>query len=298
MPSPAAGVAADRTPAIRGRPRFAPGLAIPRRAHPRTGQTGAVKRSAVLPSPVFLGLLAATVAGGLILGFGSASTAAVDWGSLLLVLGGWGVSLSLHEFGHAIVAYRGGDYSVRAKGYLTLDVRRYTDPVFSLLIPLLFLLIGGIPLPGGAVWINQNALRSRGVRTMVSLAGPLANLVIGALLALVVRFVVPLTESAVPLIEGLSFLALLQVLAFVLNILPVPGLDGWGAIEPYLGYEAQKFGAQVRPWAPMALFVLLLAFAPVSSAFFTVADHVFDWVGGYANAAYYGQQNFLFWKHF
>ena len=48
-------------------------------------------------------------------------------GVVLLVLGGWAVSLCLHEFGHAAVAYRGGDRSVRGKGYLTLDIRRYTD---------------------------------------------------------------------------------------------------------------------------------------------------------------------------
>jgi Zn-dependent protease len=63
---------------------------------------------------------------------------------VLLVLGGSAASLCLHEFGHALLAYRGGDRSVRAKGYLTLDIRRYTDPVFSLLLPLLLLAAGGV----------------------------------------------------------------------------------------------------------------------------------------------------------
>ena len=61
------------------------------------------------------------------------------------------MSLCLHEFGHALVAYRGGDRSVRGKGYLTLDIRRYTDVGLSFVLPVLFLLLGGIPLPGGAV---------------------------------------------------------------------------------------------------------------------------------------------------
>ena len=68
---------------------------------------------------------------------------------------GWAVSLCLHEFGHAYTAYRGGDRSVRAKGYLTLDIRRYADLGLSLVLPVFFLLLGGIPLPGGAVWIDQ-----------------------------------------------------------------------------------------------------------------------------------------------
>ena len=68
------------------------------------------------------------------------------------------------------------------KGYLTLDPRKYTDPVFSLVLPLLILAIGGIPLPGGAVWINHHALRNKRVESMVSLAGPFFNLLLGVLL--------------------------------------------------------------------------------------------------------------------
>ena len=82
---------------------------------------------------------------------------------VVLVLAGWAVSLCLHEFGHACVAYRGGDRSVRGKGYLTLDIRRYTDVGLSFVLPVVFLLLGGIPLPGGAVWINHGAIRSRGL---------------------------------------------------------------------------------------------------------------------------------------
>ena len=253
-----------------------------------------MKRLGKLPSPVFLALVAVAIIGGVLTTV--ASRAAVEGGTLLLVLGGWGVTLSLHEFSHAAVAYKGGDYSVRHKGYLNLDIRRYTDPVFSLVIPLLLLVIGGIPLPGGAVWINHHALRSRGIRTMVSLAGPLSNLVIGALIAVVIRFTTDQNGFPSPLVAGLSYLALLQILAFVLNILPIPGLDGWGAIEPYMSPEAQRFGAQARPWAPLILFVLLFASSTVSNVFFGITDHVFDVVGGNQLFAYLGENNFLFWR--
>jgi len=88
------------------------------------------------------------------------------------VAAGWLISLCLHEFGHAIVAYRSGDLSVRDKGYLTLDPLRYTNLQFSILWPLVFLAIGGIGLPGGAVYVNMGVLRSPGHRTLVSAAGP------------------------------------------------------------------------------------------------------------------------------
>ena len=97
---------------------FSPGRARPPGA---TGDTGGVKTRV---SPLFLALLGATVLGGVL--------ATVDQpfarttGIVLIVIGGWAASLCLHEFGHAITAYRGGDLSIPGKGYLTLDPVSYT----------------------------------------------------------------------------------------------------------------------------------------------------------------------------
>lgn len=214
-------------------------------------------------------------------------------GVFLLVIGGWTVSLTLHEFGHAVVAYKGGDHSVAAKGYLNMDVRHYADPVLSLILPLVFLAIGGIPLPGGAVWINRWALRSRAVSSWVSLAGPLSNLAVGILLTVAVTYI----PMPVGLAVGMSYLALLQILTFVLNILPVPGLDGFGAIEPYLSPSARELAAKVRPWAPLALFALLFAVTPLQDAFFELSRFVFQAVGGDYRLAITGQYVFMFWRH-
>ncbi len=79
----------------------------------------------------------------------------------IFVCVGWIISVCLHEFGHAIVAYWGGDTSVKDKGYLTLNPLKYTNINLSLLLPLLFLLIGGIALPGAAVYIDTRRLRNR-----------------------------------------------------------------------------------------------------------------------------------------
>jgi Zn-dependent protease len=264
-----------------------------------------VKSTGVRPSPIFLIVVAVAVAGGVLCTFDS--TTALNAGAFLLVLGGWAVSLCLHEFGHAYVAYKGGDVSVRAKGYLNLDIRRYTDPVFSIVLPLLLLAFGGIPLPGGAVWINHSALRNKRIESLVSLAGPLSNLVFALVLTLILR--------AMPfnvLYAALSLLALYQVFAFVLNILPIPGLDGWGVIEPWLSHEAKRFGALVRPWAPLVLFVLLLSATQVKTAFFGISDHVYALIGGdtsqhvyFFGDGYYlpgqaweiGDYFFRFWQH-
>lgn len=242
-------------------------------------------------SPWFLLLVAVTVLGGA-LAADAGSPALLTTGVVLLVLGGWSVSLCLHEFGHAAVAYRGGDTSVREKGYLTLDIRRYTDVGLSFVLPVIFLLLGGFPLPGGAVWINRGAIRSRKMQSLVSLAGPTINLALGIGLATAVAHV----SMPAGLAVGLSYLALVQVLAFVINILPVPGLDGFGALEPYLSRESQALAARVAPWATVALFVLLVGLPVLGQLFLRLGAFMFAMVGGDVAAALDGYSLLQFWR--
>jgi Zn-dependent protease len=245
---------------------------------------------------VFLAIVAVAIGGGVLAALSDAfpfdPDAMAKAGVFLMVLAGWGVSLCLHEFGHAFVAFRGGDREVYFKGYLTLDPRKYTDPVFSLVFPLLILAVGGIPLPGGAVFINHYSLRNKRTESAVSLAGPAFNLVLGILLMLAVS----LLQPAFWLAAGLSYLALLQIFAFVLNILPIPGLDGWGAIEPWLSPQAQQFGAKARPWAPLILFVAIFAIPEVGHAFQTVSYNLYELVGGGGDLAAFGDLAFRFWR--
>ena len=241
-------------------------------------------------SPFFLVLVAVAAVGAALAAVGAG--AVLITGIVLLVLGGWAVSLCLHEFAHALVAHRGGDTAIRARGYLTLDIRRYTNIGLTFVLPVLFLLLGGIPLPGGAVWIDHGAIRSRGVRSLVSFAGPAVTLVLGLVLALAVATL----PMSVGLAAGLSCLALIQVLAFVLNILPVPGLDGFGVLEPYLSDGARQLAAKVRPWAPLVLLVVLLGFRPASQVLFAIGDGLFSLIGGDGSLAAAGYSALLFWQ--
>lgn len=178
--------------------------------------------------------------------------------ALAIVVLGTLVAVSLHEWAHAVVAYRGGDVSVADKGYLTLDFRRYTDPFLSIGMPVLFLLMGALPLPGGAVWINRSALRSRWWRTAVSLAGSTMNLGVGLVAAVVVSSGVLGTQH--PLVAGaLAYLALIMFGVAILNLLPVPGLDGYSAVEPHLPPGVQRALLPIRRfgvWIILGLMVL------------------------------------------
>ena len=184
--------------------------------------------------------------------------------TFIFVLVGWIFSLCLHEFAHAAVAFLGGDTSVREKGYLTFNPLRYVDPIASLFVPLVFLLLGGIGLPGGAVYIDARRLRSKGWACAVALAGPAANLLIAGALVLVLTRTGMARNAAAP---ALAFLALLQITAVILNLLPVPPLDGYRAIAPFLPQNLQM---TFDRWGSVPLFVLLLLMwvVPATSSWF------------------------------
>lgn len=180
--------------------------------------------------------------------------------TFIIVLGGWVFSLCLHEFSHAFVAYLGGDWTVREKGYLTFNPLKYTHPVYSLLLPLLFLVMGGIGLPGGAVYIETWRLRNEYWRSAMSLAGPMANLLVAFVLAVVLNVTSAGSSAFGP---GLAFLAYLQIMAVVLNLLPIPPFDGYGVIEPFLPEGIRMQVAQVRG-AFIWIVFLVLWFIPLA----------------------------------
>ncbi|CAN5283888.1 site-2 protease family protein [soil metagenome] len=200
----------------------------------------------------------------------------------------WVITLCLHEFGHAIVAYRNGDASVAHRGYLTLDPLRYTHVLFSIVLPLLFLLLGGIGLPGGAVFIDRRALRTRWAHSAVSAAGPLTNVAVAIVLAIAFALRGGPAVGITPFWAAIAFLVFLQVTAAVLNLLPVPGLDGYGIIEPYLPRPWAAGAARVAPYAVLGLFALLWIPA-VNIAFFSAIDGVVGLLGvqpGFVGAGY------------
>jgi Zn-dependent protease len=213
--------------------------------------------------------------------------------TLLVVLLGWLLSLALHEFSHAFVAYRGGDYTVKDKGYLDFDLFKYTHPVYSFLLPMLFLVMGGIGLPGGAVYIETWRLRSRWWETAVSLAGPTSNLVI----AIGLSFILQIEAVANSLVgPGLAFLALLQVTAALFNMLPIPPFDGFGALRPHLN---EPLRMQIDNFGRYSIWIVILLFwyVPiVSNTFWSVVFIIANLLGIPLGLSGLGYDQFMFWR--
>ena len=238
-------------------------------------------RGVLRVSPVFLGLVAATAVSGAVLWFGLLPQYAGAL-TIVFVTAGWITSVCIHEFGHAFVAYLGGDRSVRASGYLDLNPLRYSNVLLSLVMPVLFLLLGGIGLPGGAVYIDRGALRSRAWDSAVSIAGPVGTLLCGLLVALplmVPGHVAWVTHTNVGFFAALAFLGFIEAIALVLNLLPVPGLDGFGIIRPWLPYSMQGLANQYGQLGILAVFAALFLVAPVSQAFFGFVQSITAAVG-------------------
>jgi Zn-dependent protease len=273
----------------------------------RTGAPGRAasawgRRSAgIKVSPVFLCIVAVAVTGGIATwtGYGNDRFA-----TFVFVFAAYFAVLCLHEFGHAYAAHRAGDAGIEARGYLDLNPMRYMNPVLSLLLPAFWLIVGGLPLPGGAVLVNRAAARRRWEASLISASGPLMNILFAGLAIAAISIWAPtdqdvLTGPAPHVVfwSAVSFFAWIQIAVAILNLIPVPGLDGYGIIEPYLRYETRRGLEPIRPYGILVVLLLLAAFPPVRDAYSHAMNSIWSGFGLPAYGPGTGQFNFQFWRH-
>ena len=215
------------------------------------------------------------------------------------VMVGWILSVMAHEFSHAATAFLGGDHTVADKGYLSFDPRRYGDLGVSLVIPLLALAMGGIGFPGGAVYLRNDLIRTRLWRSATSLAGPAATLVILLALSFGLSFWAGWgVEGAGPLalFEALSVLVFLQAMGLILNLLPIPGLDGFGAIRPYLPAGLAPHIRKAEGLVMVGLLLVLFVIPGASAILFRAAASLSIALGLNLEALRAGWAAFHFWR--
>ena len=205
--------------------------------------------------------------------------------AFLAVLIGWVMAVTLHEFGHNLAGYWGGDHTIRDEGRLTLNPLQYVDPFMTIILPVIFLMLGGVPLPGGATRVDPTRLRNRHWESGVYAAGPLVNLILfGILAAVITSGVGPFDWSAKPhdwttTQKFIAAMCFLQLLSVILNLIPVPGLDGFGMIAPYLPDDLRErlSAPHLRSLFLIGYFVLL-ASTPVMGH---IATQVMPSIMGY-----------------
>lgn len=166
------------------------------------------------------------------------------------------VALTFHEFAHAKVADMYGDTTPRMNGRLTLNPLAHLDPLGSIMM----IAVGfgwARPVP-----VNPFALgrRSSSAFMVVSLAGPLSNLLLAILAAIPLRLslVNPLTNDFTSLIYQflIQFILINLTLTFF-NLIPLAPLDGEKVADYLLPPRWSEIFDRIRPYSPLILLALL-----------------------------------------
>ena len=175
-------------------------------------------------------------------------------------------AITLHEAAHGYVARHFGDMTAYQQGRISLNPIRHIDPMGTILLPLLTLWMGGI-LFGWAkpVPVNFAALRNpKKDMLWVALAGPASNLFMALGWALIAKIALAFPENyyAVPMVEMAKIGININVVLMVLNLLPLPPLDGGRIAISMLPHRQAYKLAQIEPYG---MFILIfMAVMPIS----------------------------------
>jgi Zn-dependent protease len=164
------------------------------------------------------------------------------------------IAFPIHEFSHALAAYRLGDSTARWQGRLTLDPRRHFDPLGGAMLIISSILGFGVgwakPTP-----VNPYNLRyGRRGESVVALSGPLSNLIIAAVIAIPLRLITNSDDLMTAIVGSpiativwnvFYYLFAINISLFVFNLLPIPPLDGWkvllGLVDARTAYSLRQF---------------------------------------------------------
>ncbi|MCA9331178.1 site-2 protease family protein [Candidatus Saccharibacteria bacterium] len=182
----------------------------------------------------------------------------LDPQTIAIVLGVIFVSTAVHEVMHAYVALRLGDDLAHSRGRITLNPLKHIDLFLTLILPLVLMLLGSTPiLAAKPVPININRLRGREMgMALVGVAGPLTNLALACLTALVLRNVALMGIS----LEVAFYFFYINIGLFVFNMLPLPPLDGSRVLYAVAPEPVQRFMEQVESYGVVVIIIFVSLF--------------------------------------
>ncbi len=191
-------------------------------------------------------------------------------------------AITVHEVAHGWVALQLGDPTARMMGRLTLNPIRHIDPVGTVLLPVALILLSklagtppfvfGWAKPVPVTWENLRSPKRD--MALVALAGPFSNLLMAILWAVVVKigYMAGAGPIGVPLILMGSFGILFNLVLMVLNLVPVPPLDGGRILTSLLpGPLAWQVG-RLEPYGLIIILVLL-----ATGLLWSILGPIIDW---------------------
>lgn len=180
-------------------------------------------------------------------------------------------SAILHEIAHGYVAERLGDPTARLMGRLTLNPKNHIDPFMSILLPLLLIISGSPVVFGAAKPVPVDPFNFREPKkdlAIVSLAGPLTNVLLAvaaALLIKVLMFVTPyfgaspmVSDIAISIYTFLVLVVRMNLLLAIFNLIPIPPLDGSKVFALFLPDREAAMYMSIGSIGILIIFFLLL----------------------------------------
>ena len=174
------------------------------------------------------------------------------------------VGLPVHEFSHALAAFRLGDGTAKLFGRLTLNPLAHFDPVGGVLLAVTFLGSAAAGSAFGFGWAKPtpvnplNLMYGRRGEAIVAAAGPISNLVLAAAAAIPLRYLIANSElfAQVPLLyEVLFYFVQINIVLMLFNLIPVPPLDGSKVMFAFLDRRTEY---QIRPILEQYGFFILI----------------------------------------
>ena len=165
-------------------------------------------------------------------------------------------SITAHEYAHALTAYKMGDPTAKMAGRMSLNPAKHLDPIGAICLVLFgFGWAKGVP-------VNPNLFRNyRKGQVLVSLSGILTNLVLGIVFTFLSAVVNVFLDDSVYFwffVQALfMYLAVINYVLAIFNILPIYPLDGFSFLEAFLRYD-NKFVVFMRQYGIIILLVLML----------------------------------------
>lgn len=176
-------------------------------------------------------------------------------------------SAILHEIAHGAVAEYFGDDTAREAGRISLNPISHIDPYFTILLPLTLVYFGSPVIFGAAKPVPVNYYNLRNFRWgvfWVSVAGVLTNLILAVVFALLMHFAAPTRQMA----EIFAGVARINVFLAVVNMVPVPPIDGSKVVAALISESAiNKITAiEMRGLIGLIPFILIIYFLFASSS--------------------------------
>ena len=188
--------------------------------------------------------------------------------SLFVVL----FAITVHEASHGWAALKRGDPTAYQMGRITLNPIRHIDPIGTILLPLMLIIMGAPPF-GWAKPVPVNPLNLKDPRKdnlIISIAGPASNISVAVIAFIVLKILMNFNPNLLyssgggisnllsPLITIVYYTIVINVILAFFNLIPIPPLDGSGVVMGLISEEAAQKYEQIRPYGFFILILLIM----------------------------------------